>query len=324
MSTATPPRSRTTALLAGAGALALAGFGLVAGAGAAAAAPVPPAPQNGPTGASVTVVGPTGGASASPDGETTVSLTGTGFQSIDGGFGGIYVLFGWVADGAWQPSAGGTFGVGYAYQPDTQAAENSGYQKFVTFPGSTTASEANGSELALDGSWTTDLVIPGPVLSVTDAAGANPRDIDCRVETCGVLTFGAHGVVNANNETFTPISFAPAEAADAAVAPVETTEPESAPAETAAPSETAESAEPTAAEASTSDATEATGDSSVASAEAGGETEGTGSSVAPWVVAGSAAAAGIGAATAAIVAARRRRSTTPQTDTTLENQERHP
>lgn len=311
MSTATPPRSRTTALLAGAGALALAGFGLVAGAGAAAAAPVPPAPQNGPTGASVTVVGPTGGASASPDGETTVSLTGTGFQSIDGGFGGIYVLFGWVADGAWQPSAGGTFGVGYAYQPDTQAAENSGYQKFVTFPGSTTASEANGSELALDGSWATDLVIPGPVLSVTDAAGANPRDIDCRVETCGVLTFGAHGVVNANNETFTPISFAPAEAA----APVETTAPEAAPAETA---------EPTAAEASTSDATEATGNSSVASAEANGETEGTGSSAAPWVVARSAAAAGIGAATAAIVAARRRRSTTPQTDTTLQNQERHP
>lgn len=320
MSTATPPRSRTTALLAGAGALALAGFGLVAGAGAAAAAPVPPAPQNGPTGASVTVVGPTGGASASPDGETTVSLTGTGFQSIDGGFGGIYVLFGWVADGAWQPSAGGTFGVGYAYQPDTQAAENSGYQKFVTFPGSTTASEANGSELALDGSWATDLVIPGPVLSVTDAAGANPRDIDCRVETCGVLTFGAHGVVNANNETFTPISFAPAEAA----APVETTAPEAAPAETAAPSETAETAEPTAAEASTSDATEATGNSSVASAEANGETEGTGSSAAPWVVARSAAAAGIGAATAAIVAARRRRSTTPQTDTTLQNQERHP
>ncbi|TGO06756.1 hypothetical protein [Serinibacter arcticus] len=300
MITATPPRTRTATLLAGAGALALAALGLAAGGGAAVAAP---APQNGPTGASVAVVGPSGGAAASPDGETTLSLSGSGFQSIDGGFGGIYVLFGWVADGAWQPSAGGAFGVGYAYQPDAQAAENSGYQKFVTFPGSTTASEANGSELALDGTWATELVIPGPVLSVTDAAGANPRDIDCRVETCGVITFGAHGVVNANNETFTPISFAPVAEA---VAPVETAVPEPAPTETPEPSETEE---PVAAEPSTTAAVEAAEEESVGSAEA--DAGGGGSSAAPWAVAGSAAAAGIGAATAAIVAARRRRASDP-------------
>jgi len=305
MTTATPPRSRTAALLAGAGAVALAGLGLQTGAGAATAAP---APQNGPTGASVAVEGPGGGAVASPDGETTVSLTGTGFQSVQGGFGGIYVLFGWVADGAWQPSAGGTFGVGYAYQPDTQAAENSGYQRFVTFPGSTTASEANGSELALDGTWAADLVIPGPVLSVTDAAGENPRDIDCRVETCGVITFGAHGVVNANNETFTPISFAPAAVESEAPAPGATAEPDAAPTESATPAETEESVA-TGTDDQGADGAEATDPNpSVGSAGADDAAGGGGSSAAPWIVAGSAAAAGIGATTAAIVSARRRRS----------------
>ncbi len=303
MTTATPPRSRTFAVLAGAGAVALAGLGLLTGATTATAAP---APQNGPTGASVTVEGPGGGAVASPDGETTVSLSGTGFQSVQGGFGGIYVLFGWVADGAWQPSAGGTFGVGYAYQPDTQAAENSGYQRFVTFPGSTTASEANGSELALDGTWAADLVIPGPVLSVTDAAGADPRDIDCRVETCGVITFGAHGVVNANNETFTPISFAPAAPEPQPAAPRATAEPDAAPTESATPAETEEPVATEPADATDTETADAA--PSVGAAGAGGDGEGGGSSAAPWIVAGSAVAAGIGATTAAIVSARRRRS----------------
>ena len=29
------------------------------------------------------------------DGESTLKLSGSGFQSVEGGFGGIYVLFGW-------------------------------------------------------------------------------------------------------------------------------------------------------------------------------------------------------------------------------------
>ena len=30
--------------------------------------------------------------------------------------------------------------------------------------------------------------------------------VDCRKVTCGVITVGAHGVANANNETFTPVT----------------------------------------------------------------------------------------------------------------------
>ncbi|PWD50929.1 hypothetical protein C8046_09965 [Serinibacter arcticus] len=283
-------RIRRSALVLGALGLA------VLPAGAASAAP---APQPGPTGATVTAVSSLGDRVASPDGETTLTLTGAGFQSIDGGFGGLYVLFGWVADGAWQPSAGGGFGETYAYQPDTQAAENAGYQKFVTFPGSSTASEANGAELALDGSWATDLVIPGPVLTVTDAAGENARELDCRVETCGIITFGAHGVVNANNETFTPISFAPVAAAESEAAP-------EAPAETAteSPSETATptpQATPSPEGEVTASAQES-GTSDVGSADTGSD-----SSAAPWVVAGSAGAAAIAAAVTAGVVAKRRK-----------------
>src|SRR5699024_8890086 len=32
------------------------------------------------------------------DGESELELSGSGFQSVEGGFGGIYVLFGWVDD----------------------------------------------------------------------------------------------------------------------------------------------------------------------------------------------------------------------------------
>ncbi|GMA32759.1 hypothetical protein GCM10025875_27510 [Litorihabitans aurantiacus] len=300
-------RSRTTRSTPRRAALALAGAGVLLGAAAGTGAPAvaAPAPQPGPTGASVSAVGPLGEATASPDGPTTLTLTGSGFQSIDGGFGGIYVLFGWVADGAWQPSAGGGFGVTYAYQPDVQAAENSGYQKFVTFPGSTTASEANGSEVALDGSWATDLVIPGPVLQVTDASGANPRELDCRVETCGVITFGAHGVVNANNETFTPISFTTAEGA----APVEEPAVEVSPAEAPAEEAPADQGEDASAEGSAS--AEEPPASAAAAAEDGAATaddESGSSSAAPWIIAGTTAAAAIGSTTAAVVAVRRRKA----------------
>jgi hypothetical protein len=156
--------------------------------------------------ASVTVTGELGDATASADGQSTVHLEGSGFQVVEGGFGGVYVLFGWIAGDGWEPSQGGQSGTDYLYIPDSQAADNNGYMRFVTFPGSSTAGEANGGELSADGSWSADLNIPGPVVELTDAAG-NGREVDCRVETCGIITIGAHGVVNANNETFTPVSF---------------------------------------------------------------------------------------------------------------------
>ena len=147
-------------------------------------------------------------ARAAASGATTLTLRGTGFQSVPNGFGGVYVLFGSVS-GAWRPSQHGQSGIDYLYVPDDQEASNHGYQKFVAFPGDPTAAAANGGTLAADGGWSTTLVVPGPVVPVNGRDGAATQ-LDCRVKQCGVITIGAHGVVNANNETFTPVSFAAA------------------------------------------------------------------------------------------------------------------
>ncbi|AOX46289.1 hypothetical protein [Microbacterium sp. BH-3-3-3] len=173
---------------------------------------------------SVSVTGPSGSASVDADYATEVTVSGSGFQSIPNGFGGIYVLFGWVDDaggGSWRPSAGGVVGEDYRYVPDAESAENNGYQRFLAFPGSQTESSANGT-LGADGSWSIGMVIPGAVFESQDREG-RISEVDCRRVTCGIITIGAHGVKNANNETFTPLSFQ-------AAAPAESTPAESAPA----------------------------------------------------------------------------------------------
>ncbi|WP_454050013.1 hypothetical protein [Cellulomonas sp. Marseille-Q8402] len=187
--------------------LALAGLLVAAGPAAAAA--------------SVTVSGGT----VSADGPSTVRVSGAGFQSIDGAFGGIYVVFGWVSDpagGTWKPSAGGRTGADYRYAPDTESTQNQGFQRFVAFPGSDTAGAANGGLIAADGTWSTDLVIPGARFVSQDRSGAQ-SEVDCTQVQCGVITFGAHGVVNPSNETFTPITFGAAAPAAGGAAPETTT-----------------------------------------------------------------------------------------------------
>lgn len=146
----------------------------------------------------------------------TVTVAGTGFQSVQGGAGGIYVTFGWVADeagGTWRPTAGGATGEDYLYAPDAEGAENKGYQRYVAFPGSGTAAAANGGVVAADGTWATELMIPAAQFEAFDRAG-NPAPVDCAQVQCGVITVGAHGVKNATNETFTPVTFAAAVPAD--------------------------------------------------------------------------------------------------------------
>lgn len=172
----------------------------------------------------VTVTGPQGAASADAEYATDVTVSGSGFQAIPNGFGGVYVLFGWVDDpegGSWRPSAGGVVGEDYRYVPDAESAENNGYQRFLAFPGGQTESAANGV-LGADGSWSVSMVIPGAVFESHDRDG-RVSEVDCRTVTCGIITIGAHGVKNANNETFTPVSFAgaAAPAAAAASAPTE-------------------------------------------------------------------------------------------------------
>lgn len=161
----------------------------------------------------VSIAGPDGTTALAEDHATSITVSGSGFQSIPKGFGGIYVLFGWVDDaagGTWRPSVGGLVGEDYRYVPDSESADNNGYQRFLAFPGGQTESSANGT-LGTDGSWSVGMVIPGAVFESQDRDG-RVTSVDCLSVTCGIITIGAHGVKNANNETFTPVSFAAAAA----------------------------------------------------------------------------------------------------------------
>ncbi|MBF0688817.1 MAG: hypothetical protein IR158_13760 [Cellulomonas sp.] len=175
-------------------------------ASAALVATVPPASAASST-ASVTVDRVDGLPAGEP---TPLQVTGSGFQVVTGGFGGLYVLFGWVDDpagGTWRPSQGGATGTDLRYAVDDAARDNAGYQVFVAFPGSQTAVEANGGTFGEDGSFSATVTVPGARFAALDAAGGT-TEIDCLQVTCGVLTIGAHGVENATNETFTPVTFA--------------------------------------------------------------------------------------------------------------------
>ncbi|NEG95204.1 hypothetical protein GFD17_00200 [Bifidobacterium sp. SMB2] len=149
------------------------------------------------------------GGSLNPNGKTTVDLSGSGFQSVQGGFGGIYVLFGWVSDpngDSWKPSKGGVTGEDYRYVPDDEN-NPAGYDVFVAFPGDSTASAANGGQIAANGTWNAKITVPGAKFTSYDRSN-NPTEVDCTAVQCGIITIGAHGVVNSSNETFTPLSFA--------------------------------------------------------------------------------------------------------------------
>ena len=134
---------------------------------------------------------------------STLTVSGRGFQAIRGGHGGIYVWFGTVKKG-WQPSQGGRSGIDYHYVPDSESKNNSGFQRYVAFPGSDTASAAAGT-MSQTGAWSVNLVVPGPKFQAVGRNGT-VETVDCTKVTCGVITVGAHGVRNANNETFTAVS----------------------------------------------------------------------------------------------------------------------
>ncbi|HEY0189462.1 MAG TPA: hypothetical protein VGC67_18410 [Cellulomonas sp.] len=183
-------------------ALSAAATAVLLGVSVAVAAPAWAAPA-------VTVLNSAGTALASTTTPTEVTVSGSGFQSVAGGFGGIYVMFGWVDDPAsttWAPSQGGVSGVDYRYAADTATTDNEGFQRFVAFPGSSTESSANGGVLAADGTWSLTMTIPTPQLDLIGEDGST-TSVDCQVVTCGILTIGAHGVANAANESFTPITF---------------------------------------------------------------------------------------------------------------------
>jgi hypothetical protein len=152
----------------------------------------------------VSVANPGGQAKIDPTYATTLKVSGSGFQTVKGGHGGLYVFFGTVRSG-WQPSKGGATGQDYYYVPDSEAKNNQGFQRYVAFPGSDTASSANGGTMSASGGWSTQIVVPGATFQSYDRAG-KIHTVDCRKVTCGIITVGAHGVSNANNETFTPVT----------------------------------------------------------------------------------------------------------------------
>lgn len=152
----------------------------------------------------VSVANESGGARIDSTYATTLTVRGSGFQSIAGGHGGVYVFFGTVRPG-WRPSQGGRTGVDLFYVPDSESRDNQGFQRYVAFPGSDTASSANGGTMSASGSWTTSIVVPGATFQAYDRDGGS-RTVDCRKLTCGVITVGAHGVSNSSNESFTPVT----------------------------------------------------------------------------------------------------------------------
>ncbi|MBL3698284.1 hypothetical protein D3228_01270 [Leucobacter luti] len=147
----------------------------------------------------------------SADAATTVALSGSGFQYQPNAPGGVYVFFGAVADPAtnsWSPSQGGKSGETFAY------AGTDGSRLLVAFAGGSSSGEANGV-IDANGAWSAQLTIPGARFTASfgnphEGAQGAGQEIDCLQVQCGIITIGAHGLVNANNESFTPVSFAAA------------------------------------------------------------------------------------------------------------------
>lgn len=50
------------------------------------------------------------------------------------------------------------------------------------------------------------MIVPGPTFEAQDRNG-DVTEVDCLEKRCGIMTIGAHGVVNPQNETFTPVDF---------------------------------------------------------------------------------------------------------------------
>lgn len=165
---------------------------LVTLAALAAGAALIPAPAA--AAARVSISNDRGSATVDPTYATTIRVKGSGFQSVEGGHGGIYVFFGTKVPG------------GHLYVPDSETKGNQGFQRFVAFPGSDTAESANGGTIKADGTWSTSMVVPGATFKAVNRSG-QAQTVDCRTTTCGIITLGAHGVKNARNETFTPVSF---------------------------------------------------------------------------------------------------------------------
>lgn len=159
---------------------------------------------------------------------TTVTVSGAGYlvpgHTPDKNvFGGVYVLFGWVAPGAtWGPSnrngttPDGQYGITYTYNGERSAEtrdDGSGTNRFVSFTAGGISGESTSFHMQMEnaegtrGKWTTTLTIYGSTFAWVNPATGASETVNCLQVQCGVYTIGAHGVTSRTNELFTPILF---------------------------------------------------------------------------------------------------------------------
>lgn len=134
------------------------------------------------------------------DGSTEITLTGTGFSpGTEAAPANLYVGIGTMKDFAqpekWRRSKGGTSG------PVGAGDYTYGNPLMIASTYSPDADVANGA-MDANGSWTATMTVPGK-----DVVSFFGDTIDCLTNQCGVFAFGAHGVINAKNEAFTPVYF---------------------------------------------------------------------------------------------------------------------
>lgn len=137
------------------------------------------------------------------DAPTTIRVEGFNFNpgpAVDPGEGkgGIYVVVGQPKDinsEAWRRSKNGTTGPG----PDDDFTY--GLPRFVAHQNSKDGDVADGM-MDANGHWSFDLELPGAQLD-----GFFNDSINCLDAPCAVMSFGAHGVINADNEALTRLYF---------------------------------------------------------------------------------------------------------------------
>lgn len=140
------------------------------------------------------------GYAVNADTPTSLKITGTGFDPGTADRpSNIYIGFGAMSDPsnpeAWRRSQGGVSG--------QLAGADFGYG-LTRLAISHYSSDGDVADATMDANGTWELTLNLPNKTIPSFFNEN---IDCVVNQCGVFAFGAHGVVKAANEAFTPVYF---------------------------------------------------------------------------------------------------------------------
>jgi hypothetical protein len=135
-----------------------------------------------------------------PDGGTTITVTGSGFDPVKNNKVGVYVVFG-------------------PKDPGTYFSDANRFLAAVWVHPGGGAGGSGQAEMAADGSFTVTLPRPGGLPLTATYTDGNGIPVDCRVTGCQVITMAAHGVPDRSQDTFTPVSFAATGGSPATTAP---------------------------------------------------------------------------------------------------------